>query len=138
MPRVPAPVQQGTPVRPPCGQHHGRSKYMRLFLSRICQNVSCDDCHYRKKPRIADITQGDYWRVSKYHPEMNDNKGTSVVLLNTTPGICYLNPSPIKSSNAILRSKTPSPAIPASSVPANRTPSAPNSSPTWTNIPSTS
>ncbi|MBR6125113.1 Coenzyme F420 hydrogenase/dehydrogenase, beta subunit C-terminal domain, partial [Candidatus Saccharibacteria bacterium] len=59
---------------------------MRLFLSRICQNVSCDDCHYRKKPRIADITQGDYWRVSKYHPEMNDNKGTSVVLLNTTPG----------------------------------------------------
>ena len=59
---------------------------MRLFLSRICQNVSCDDCRYRKKPRIADITQGDYWRVSKYHPEMNDNKGTSVVLLNTTPG----------------------------------------------------
>lgn len=66
--------------------HHGRSKYMRLFLSRICQNTSCDDCHYRKLPRIADITLGDYWGISKYHPEMNDNKGTSVVLLNTTPG----------------------------------------------------
>ena len=66
--------------------HHGRSKYMRLFLSRICQNVSCDDCHYRKLPRIADITLGDYWGISRYHPEMNDNKGTSVVLLNTTPG----------------------------------------------------
>ncbi|WP_407448122.1 Coenzyme F420 hydrogenase/dehydrogenase, beta subunit C-terminal domain [Fibrobacter sp.] len=59
---------------------------MRLFLSRICQNVSCDDCHYRKLPRIADITLGDYWGISKYHPEMNDNKGTSVVLLNITPG----------------------------------------------------
>lgn len=66
--------------------HHDRSKYMRLFLNRICQNVSCDDCRYRKLPRIADITLGDYWGVSKYHPEMNDNKGTSVVLLNTTPG----------------------------------------------------
>ena len=33
---------------------HGRSKYMRLFLSRICQNTSCDGCHYRKPPRIAD------------------------------------------------------------------------------------
>ena len=66
--------------------HHSRSKYMRLFLSRICQNVSCDDCLYRKLPRIADITLGDYWGISKYHPEMNDNKGTSVVLLNTTPG----------------------------------------------------
>ncbi len=66
--------------------HHGRSKYMRLFLSRICQNVSCDDCRYRKLPRIADITLGDYWGISKYHPEMNDNKGTSVVLLNTEHG----------------------------------------------------
>lgn len=66
--------------------HHGRSKYMRLFLSRICQNTSCDDCHYRKLPRIADITLGDYWGISKYHPEMNDNKGTSVVLLNTEHG----------------------------------------------------
>ena len=59
---------------------------MRLLLSRICQNVSCDDCHYRKLPRIADITLGDFWGISKYHPEMNDNKGTSVVLLNTAHG----------------------------------------------------
>ena len=65
---------------------HGRSEYMRLFLSRICQNTSCDDCRYRKLPRIADITLGDYWGVFNYHPEMDDNKGTSVVLLNTTPG----------------------------------------------------
>ena len=90
MPRLRAararPCAAGNARKAPCGLHHGRSKYMRLFLSHICQNVSCDDCHYRKKPRIADITQGDYWRVSKYHPEMNDNKGTSVVLLNTTPG----------------------------------------------------
>lgn len=28
----------------------------------------------------------DYWGISKYHPEMNDNKGTSVVLLNTEHG----------------------------------------------------
>ena len=50
---------------------------MRLFLNRICQNTSCDGCHYRKLPRIADITLGDYWGISRYHPEMNDNKGTS-------------------------------------------------------------
>ncbi|MBR3071928.1 Coenzyme F420 hydrogenase/dehydrogenase, beta subunit C-terminal domain [Fibrobacter sp.] len=64
-----------------------RSKYMHLFKSRICQNVSCGECRYRKLPRIADITLGDYWGISKYHPEMNDNKGTSVVLLNTSFGI---------------------------------------------------
>lgn len=71
--------------------HHSRSKYMRLFLSRICQNLSCDDCHYRKLPRIADITLGDYWGVSKYHPEMDDDKGTSVVLLNTEHGVDLFN-----------------------------------------------
>lgn len=65
---------------------HGQSKYMDLFLSRICQNTSCDACHYRRLPRIADITLGDYWGISKYHPEMDDDKGTSVVLLNTEHG----------------------------------------------------
>lgn len=72
-------------------EHHSQSKYMRLFLSRIGQNLSCDDCHYRKLPRIADITLGDYWGVSKYHPEMDDDKGTSVVLLNTEHGVDLFN-----------------------------------------------
>ncbi|OWV04210.1 Coenzyme F420 hydrogenase/dehydrogenase, beta subunit C-terminal domain [Fibrobacter sp. UWH1] len=67
--------------------NHDHSDYMAVFLSRICQNKSCSDCKYRKLPRIADITLGDYWGVSNYHPEMNDNKGTSVVLMNTLRGI---------------------------------------------------
>ena len=67
-------------------ENHNQSKYMRLFLSRICQNTSCCDCHYRKLPRIADITLGDYWGVAQYHTEMDDDKGTSVVLLNTNQG----------------------------------------------------
>lgn len=65
---------------------HNQSGYMKIFLSRICQNTSCTECRYRKLPRIADITLGDYWGVSNYHPEMNDDKGTSVVLLNTEHG----------------------------------------------------
>jgi coenzyme F420-reducing hydrogenase beta subunit len=61
-------------------------KFMRVFLQNICLNSSCADCHYGTLPRIADITLGDYWGVSKYHPEMDDDKGTSVVLLNTEHG----------------------------------------------------
>lgn len=70
---------------------HGESKYMRLFLSRICQNSSCADCRYRKLPRIADITLGDYWGITSVHPEMDDDKGTSVVLLNTAHGETLFN-----------------------------------------------
>lgn len=63
-----------------------QSSYMRLFFNRVSQNKSCSDCKYRKLPRIADITLGDYWGVANYHPEMDDDKGTSVVLLNTNHG----------------------------------------------------
>lgn len=66
-------------------------KFMRVFLQNICLNSSCADCHYGTLPRIADITLGDYWGVSKYHPEMDDDKGTSVVLLNTEHGVDLFN-----------------------------------------------
>lgn len=65
---------------------YGDSDYMNLFLNRICQNKSCAECRYRKVPRIADITLGDFWGVANFHPEMDDDKGTSVVLLNTSHG----------------------------------------------------
>lgn len=70
---------------------HAQDEFMRLFLQRICQNESCADCRYRKLPRIADITLGDFWGISNYHREMDDNKGTSVVLLNTTHGADLFN-----------------------------------------------
>ena len=61
-------------------------KFMRVFLQNICLNSSCADCRYGKLPRVADITLGDYWNIAKVHPQMDDNKGTSVVLLNTEHG----------------------------------------------------
>jgi len=61
-------------------------KFMRVFLQNICLNTSCADCHYGKLPRIADITLGDYWNIANVHSEMDDDKGTSVVLLNTEHG----------------------------------------------------
>lgn len=60
--------------------------FMRAFLSNLCLNKSCANCHYAKIPRIADISLGDYWGVSLYHPEMDDDLGTSVVLLNSGHG----------------------------------------------------
>lgn len=61
-------------------------KFMRVFLQNICLNDSCADCRYGKIPRIADITLGDYWNIASVHPEMDDDGGASVVLLNTEHG----------------------------------------------------
>lgn len=63
-----------------------KDEFMRVFLQNICLNKSCADCHYGKLPRIADITLGDYWNIASVHPEMDDDKGTSVALLNTLRG----------------------------------------------------
>lgn len=61
-------------------------KFLHVFLQNICLNSSCVDCCYGKLPRVADISLGDYWNIARVHPQMDDNKGTSVVLLNTEHG----------------------------------------------------
>ena len=68
-----------------------QSLFMSLMLNNICSNQSCASCHYRKTPRIADITLGDYWGIAKHHPQMDDNKGTSVILLNTEHGKTFFD-----------------------------------------------
>lgn len=63
---------------------------MRVFLQNICLNSSCADCRYGELPRVADITLGYYWNIAKVHPQIDDSKGTSVVLLNTEHGKALL------------------------------------------------
>lgn len=60
--------------------------FLQLFLRNICLNKSCAKCLYAKLPRVADISLGDYWNITDIHPEMDDDKGTSVVLLNSDHG----------------------------------------------------
>ena len=67
-------------------QPASRNSYMRLFLSNICLRPSCYDCHFKGFPRVSDLTLGDCWGVEQHSPEMDDDKGTSVVIVNTEKG----------------------------------------------------
>lgn len=60
--------------------------FLKIFLSNICLNESCYSCKYNGIPRLADITLGDFWGVQRFHPDMDDDKGTSVLLLNNAKG----------------------------------------------------
>lgn len=62
---------------------HGQDIFMRLFLSEICLRPSCHDCHFKSLDRPSDFTLGDSWGIENYMPEMDDDKGTSVVLLHS-------------------------------------------------------
>ena len=65
---------------------HGDDDYIKLFLSEICLRPSCYDCKFRESRSGADLTIGDAWGVENWMPHMDDNKGTSVVVVNTEKG----------------------------------------------------
>ena len=52
---------------------------------------SCYDCKFKGFPRIADITLADYWGIEKIDKSMDDNVGTSLVLINSEKGLKYFN-----------------------------------------------
>lgn len=64
-----------------------KDKYMNAFLDDVCLRPSCYECHFKKIPKLySDFTIADFWGIDKVVPEMNDNKGTSLVLVNTQNG----------------------------------------------------
>lgn len=67
-------------------ENHKNDIFMHAFLKGTILRSSCYDCHFKEKFRNSDITLGDYWGVLGKHPELNDNKGISLVIVNSTKG----------------------------------------------------
>jgi coenzyme F420-reducing hydrogenase beta subunit len=60
--------------------------YFRLFLANYSLRPSCYSCIFKSLERYSDITIGDCWGIETYMPDMDDDKGTSVVLVHTEKG----------------------------------------------------
>lgn len=60
--------------------------YMRAFLSNICLRPSCYDCKFSKIPRIADITLGDFWGINNIDSKLDNDTGTSELVINSERG----------------------------------------------------
>ena len=65
---------------------HGKNLFMRAFLSNLILRPSCEYCKAKRGRSRADISLADYWGVQLFHPEMDDDRGTSLVLANTEKG----------------------------------------------------
>ena len=63
--------------------HH--DPFMQLFLRDLCLRPVCHVCPF-KMPRRGDITLADYWGFATAHPGMDDNQGTSLILINSEKG----------------------------------------------------
>lgn len=84
--------------------------YMRGFVNNLFLRPSCAQCQFKGVHRCADLTLGDYWGVWEQYPEFDDNKGVSLVLINTQKGAYLwnlitnnLNIVPVDSDEALAK-----------------------------------
>ncbi len=60
--------------------------YMKAFLKDVCLRPSCYDCEFKTLNRQSDITLADFWGIENVLPEMDDDKGTSLIFVNSEIG----------------------------------------------------
>lgn len=60
--------------------------YLRAFFSNICDRPACYECKFKKLERESDITIWDCFHVEKYDSKLDDDKGTSRMLVNSEKG----------------------------------------------------
>lgn len=63
------------------------SVFMKLFTQDYILRKSCENCKFKGYSRPSDITLGDFWGIWDIAPEMDDDKGTSVVIIQSKTGM---------------------------------------------------
>ena len=62
------------------------STYLQALFNYLDLRPICYECPFKGCRSQSDITIADYWGINYLHPEMDDDKGTSMVYINTLNG----------------------------------------------------
>lgn len=68
---------------------HDDNAFMKGFLSNVYLRPSCYNCKCKNGKSHSDLTIGDYWGSKLADSELDDDKGLSLVLVNSTKGQFY-------------------------------------------------
>lgn len=60
--------------------------FIRGFLKNIYLRPICHSCISKEGRAYSDISIADYWGISRIIPHMDDDKGTSLVMIHTNKG----------------------------------------------------
>ena len=60
-----------------------QNAFNKGYGANLYLRPSCHQCPTKNFKSGADITLADYWRVEYQHPEMDDDKGTSLIAIHT-------------------------------------------------------
>jgi len=62
--------------------------FMQAYLKyNLTIRPACHTCRYKEDYRNVDLSLGDFWGVSNYSADLDNNKGTSVAIANTEKGV---------------------------------------------------
>lgn len=61
----------------------------RVFFSDICDRPSCYNCVFKKRYRVSDFTIWDCYSIFQFDRDMDDDKGTTRVLIHTEKGASF-------------------------------------------------
>lgn len=62
---------------------HSHDTYLKCFLSNLSLRQSCFHCVFKNVNARSDITLADFWGIQDIYPELDDDAGTSLVLVRT-------------------------------------------------------
>lgn len=68
-------------------EDYRKNPFMALFVQDMILRPSCYRCPARNGRGGSDLTLADMWNVKDVVPEMNDDRGVSLVLVNTEKGL---------------------------------------------------
>lgn len=63
-----------------------RNPFMLGFIYNLTNRPSCHNCPAKGMKSGSDIMLADFWRIEHLIPEMDDNKGTSLMVVKTEKG----------------------------------------------------
>lgn len=63
--------------------------FRRGYHTNVYCRPSCYSCNYKDFPRMSDITIADFWGIENVDSNLDNNIGTSMILLNSKKGERY-------------------------------------------------
>ena len=74
------------------GKKYCKDRWHDLFFIGYLQGgnfarPSCYECQFKGFPQKSDITLADFWGIEKIDPSMDQDKGTSLVMVNSSKGM---------------------------------------------------
>jgi coenzyme F420-reducing hydrogenase beta subunit len=61
-------------------------EFMQGFLKNVYLRPSCYHCSFKTLARQSDITLADFWGIENILPSLDDDQGTSLILVNSDKG----------------------------------------------------